>query len=193
MSSHEAHEAQQLVLSIPETARLPEGASFYEGEDDGRCRLIKLDGTRCGATRMKAYGLCLAHAGQSAVVRSPQEMSTRGNEERARRATARATLGISTRRAAQPLQAARVRAQMRADAVAAALVDDVLDGDLKPEVRHRAMVETTKLLYPQVTAQLEVDVPEDEDGVRSLTWEQLQQLAAAHLGTHDVPPLPEGA
>lgn len=171
-----------LVLNIPSTALIPEGASFYEGDDDTRCRLIKIDGTRCRATRVRRYGLCSGHAGIGGVARDPVGASTLGNAERARRKEARLTLGISARRAANPLQQARAAAQRRSEDIARALVDDPLDGDLKPVERHRAVVSTVQLLYPQVSASISLDVPED---VGSLTWDQLQALAAAHLGDDD--------
>lgn len=189
-------DTEALILRIPEEAKLPEGATFYEGEDDGRCRLVRLDGSRCQATRMRATGMCPGHSGRGGVARDPRGSALLAAAERKKRASARLVLGVGARRASQPLQAARVAAQMRAADIAAALVDAPLDDpDMKPAERHRAVVETAKLLYPQVTAQLEVDMPEDEDGVRALSWADLQALAASHFdgGTPVVPPLLESA
>lgn len=177
VSSQPAEDA--LVLVIPSTALIPEGATFYEGDDDKRCRLIKPDGTRCRATRTRAYGLCSGHAGIGGVASDPAGMARKASTERVRRAEARLTLGISARRAAQPLQVARVAAQRRSEDIARALVDDPLDGDMKPADRHRAILASVQLLYPQVTASMSVDVPDD---VTQLGWDELQALAAQHLG-----------
>ena len=33
-----------LKLNVPDTARIPDGATFWEGDDDGKCRVIRADG-----------------------------------------------------------------------------------------------------------------------------------------------------
>lgn len=174
---------QELVLRVPEGALIPEGASFYEGADDGRCRLIRPDGTRCKAVRAKATGLCSGHSGTGGILRDPKAWSEAAHNAKRRKTLARATLGITSRRAATPVQAARVRAQERAERYAEVIVDEPLDD---PEIgsiaRQRAAIAALELLYPQVTATLDLELPEEPDGVQSMGWEAMQRLAAQLLG-----------
>lgn len=168
---------------VPETARLPDGSTLYDGPPDGQCRVIKSTGERCRGSRVKRFGLCGGHAGITAIVRSPREMSSKGNEERRRRASVRATLGISARRAASPVQAARLAAQRRSEDFARAIVDGPLDDpDLSAERRQRAALAAVEVLFPEVRATVEVELPEHPDEVAGMGWAQLQQLAARYLG-----------
>ena len=94
MSEHSPHkveviEPDALVLRLPDSARIPEGSSFFEGDDDGHCRLIRPDGTRCQGVRVRAYGLCTGHAGTSRLYEDPQ--ASRGRERRRRRRSGRGT------------------------------------------------------------------------------------------------------
>jgi hypothetical protein len=179
----EGSSAQTLELHVPDTARIPDGATFYEGQDDGRCRLIKQDGTRCRGARGKATGLCPGHAGLSADIR---QYSALGHEARRKQARARATLGITTRRAASPLQAARVAAQIRADDYARALVDDPLDDpELGSVARQQAAVRALELLYPQVQARVEVELPAEAGEVQGMGWQEMQELAARLVTSSD--------
>jgi hypothetical protein len=178
----QAAEPDALVLRIPEGALIPEGASFYEGADDGRCRVVKLDGTRCAAIRVKAYGLCGGHAGIGGVARDPVGAARQAHAEKARRRQARLVLGISPRRAADPRQLARLRAQERAEELAAALIDAPLDDtSLSTLQRQQAVVTGLGEAFPKETAQLAIDLPDDPEAVRALSWEDLKALAAVHL------------
>ena len=171
-----------LVLRIPETAKIPEGATFYEGEDDTRCRVIKPGGERCGAVRMRAYGICAAHAGRGILV-DPKRFSEAGHAAKKRKTLARATLGISARRASQPLQAARVAAQLRANDYARAVVDAPLDDpELGSVARQQAAIRALELLYPQVHASLDLSLPEEPDQVGAMGWQEMQAMAAQLLG-----------
>jgi hypothetical protein len=167
-----------LVLRIPETAKLPEGATFHEGEDDGYCRLIAPDGTRCRAHRAKATGLCPGHSGLG-IASQPHNASQQAHAARRRNASLRATLGITARTAAQPLALSRMRAQERAEAAAHALVDGPLDDpELGTIARQQAVLRMLELLYPQATVQASVELPADPEGVASMGWQELQALAA---------------
>lgn len=174
--------SEALVLAVPESAKIPDGSTFYEGPDDRRCRLVRADGRRCGATRMRAYGLCPAHAGQAPDIAA---LSAAGNEARARKRAARVSLGISARRAATPLQAARVAAQSRANDFADAVVNEPLDRITEPIAKQRAAIAALELLYPQATLRVEVDMPSDEQGVEALGWSEMQQLAGSLLAEGD--------
>src|SRR5436305_2919506 len=134
-----------LGLRIPNVHRVPEGATAYEGEDDGRCRVIKPDGKRCGATRMKAYGICSAHAGGG----DPEAASLAGNAQRARLKARRLMLGIGPATAANPRQIARLAAQARAEEIAAALIDGPLDDrELGSLERQQAMLRGLDATFP---------------------------------------------
>lgn len=173
----------ELVLRLPETARIPEGATFYDGPDDGKCRVIR-PGTlgRCTAIRARATGICTAHAGKG-ILADPQRFSAEAHAAKRAKSLARATLGISTRRASQPLQAARVAAQIRAQDYAAAVVDAPLDDpELGTVARQQAAIRALELLYPQVTATLDVALPEEADEVAGMGWQEMQSMAAQLLG-----------
>lgn len=160
---------------------LPAGATLYQGEDDKRCRLIKADGTRCRGTRMRDTGLCPGHSGVGRVATDPAGASKQATIERQRRAAARMTLGVSARRAAQPLTLARIRAQERAEEAARALIDAPLDdAELGTIPRQQAVIRAMELLYPQVHATVEAELPADEHGVAGLDWSQLQALASQY-------------
>lgn len=174
-------EGQQLVLRLPAAARIPDGATFYDGPDDTHCRIVKADGQRCRSTRMLATGLCPGHSG-TGISADPGSYSTLGHAERKRRAAARATLGISARRAATPVQAARIRAQLRADDYATAIVDRPLDDpDLSTIARQRAAIDAIELLFPKTTTTLELELPSEPDEVRQMSWQDMQGLASRLL------------
>lgn len=172
-------QASQMPV-IPAGAQIPEGATFYRGEDDKHCRVIRPDGERCGATRVKATGLCPAHSGVTDIAAH----SHKGHAEKQRRKQARLTLGISARRASSPLQAARVAAQIRADDFARAVVDAPLDDpELGSVAKQQAAIRALEILYPQVTATLDVALPETAEGVASMGWQDMQALAASLTST----------
>jgi hypothetical protein len=178
-----------LVLRVPETAKLPEGATFYEGPDDAHCRLVNADGRRCGAHRIRATGLCPGHSGRG-IAASPYEaakQAARGRQEKARR---RLILGISARGAAEPLALSRIRAQERAEAAAHALVDAPLDDpELGTIARQQAVLRMLELLYPQASLQASVELPADPEGVASMGWQDLQALASQLVTSGDQAPL----
>lgn len=171
---------------------LKPGQTWYDGEDDGRCRVIRDDGTRCAASRIRATGACPGHSGVGAVAEDPAGMSRRAHAELAKRRQARATLGITARRASSPLQAARVAAQRRADDFARAVVDGPLDDvELGSRQRQQAAIAALELLYPQTSVSVSVDMPEDADGVRSLGWADLQALALSEGLIGGTTPVPQ--
>jgi hypothetical protein len=95
-------------------------------------------------------------------------------------------LGITARRASSPVQMARMRAQERAEALAEAIIDGPLDdAELGSVARQRAAIGAVELLYPQVTASLDVALPDEADGVGEMGWQEMQQLAAQLLGDGD--------
>lgn len=175
--------SEELLLNVPETAMIPDGCTFWDGEDDGRCRVLKPDGARCRGIRRRDTGLCNGHSGIGGVATDPRMASLAAHAEKARRAHARASLGITARRAAQPLQQARIRAQLRANDFAEAIVDAPLDdGELSSVARQRAAIAAVELLYPQAEARLDVELPSTADEVTGLGWAELQQLASQLLG-----------
>lgn len=171
--------AAEPVLAIPESAKIPPGATFYEGQDDGRCRIVKPDGNRCGGTRMRRYGLCPGHAGVGGVSIDPAGASRLAAARRGELRERRMLLGVSARRGASPVQVARLAATKRAQDFAKAIVDAPLDdAELGTTARQLAAIRAVELLYPQVTAQLDVTLPESEQDARSMGWQEMQALAA---------------
>jgi hypothetical protein len=86
----------------------------------------------------------------------------------------------------------RRRLRMPAEAFAEAIVDAPLDDpELSSTARQRAAIAAVELLYPEVTATLDVELPEDEQGARAMSWQDMQALASRLMGTGEVPELPE--
>jgi hypothetical protein len=162
-----------LEWRLPEGARVPDGATFFEGADDGFCRVIHPgDRGRCQGVRMRETGLCPPHGGRSRILEDPRGMQARGAQGKVRARERRALLeknGIT------PRLAAREAAIARADAVARALVDDVLDdSSLSTTQRHRAVLASVEALFPLIHAEIEVEIPADPEG---MTWADMQRLA----------------
>src|SRR5262247_3726016 len=102
--SPNTHSSIQAKWSPPAGARVPEGSTFFEGEDDGYCRVVRADGRRCGATRMRDTGLCPPHSGRSKVLDDPRGMQQRSAAGKIRARERRAQLernGINPRLAAR--------------------------------------------------------------------------------------------
>jgi hypothetical protein len=163
----------------PASARVPEGSTYWLGEDDGYCRLIKSDGRRCQGIRLKDVGLCPPHAGRSKILEDPRGMQARSAQGKIRAKERRALLargGINPRRAAQDV------AIRRSDAVVRALVDDPLDDEnLGTIARQRAMVRMLDAVFPLATVSAEIELPADADAVESLGWSEMQRLASRLL------------
>ncbi|HSV08571.1 MAG TPA: hypothetical protein VLI07_18790 [Candidatus Binatus sp.] len=171
---------QDAKLALPEGHRVPEGATLLEGEDDGFCRVLKLDGSRCRAARIRGTPLCAGHTGIG-VGRDPQGNAVLAREAKARVRARRELLGIGPARVAQPRQIARLKAQERAEEIAAALVIAPLeDPSLGTLERQRAVVTMLAETYPLATASVEVEVPAAGE-VGSLGWADMQALAARLL------------
>jgi hypothetical protein len=163
-------------LSLPDVHRVPEGAEI--GEPDGhRCRVV-IDGARCGGTRVKAFGVCIGHAGGG----DPDAASLAGHAGKARLRQRRLLLGIGPSSVANPRQLARMAAQERAEEIAAALVDGPLDDrSLTAIERQRAVIATLDATHPLQQASLEIELPADADGVAAMGWQELQGLASRML------------
>jgi len=92
----------------------------------------------------------------------------------------RETYGLSAARAADPRFAARIRAALRADDLAMAIVDGPLDDrKLTAVERQRAALSALDSTFPlqRVTAELSLD--EDVD---SMSWKDMQRVALSLLG-----------
>jgi hypothetical protein len=165
-------------VEVPAVHRIPDGALRHPGDDDGRCRVVWEDGRRCGATRMRAYGICSAHAGGG----DPQAASERGHAKKAVLRQRRALLGIGPNTAANPRQIARLAALGRAEEIAAALVDGPLDdASLSAVERQQAVIRTLSETFPLQQLTVEVELPADAAAVSDMGWEAMQQLAGRLL------------
>jgi hypothetical protein len=163
-------------IRLPDVHRVPEGAEI--GEEDGyRCRVV-IAGSRCNGTRVKAFGVCVGHAGGG----DPEAASLRGHAGKARIRQRRELLGIGPRTAANPRALARLAAQERAEEIAAALVDGPLDArDITALERQTAVIRALDATYPLQSATFEVEIPADAEAVASLGWGEMQALAARLL------------
>lgn len=167
---------------LPEGHRIPPDATFHLGEDDGRCRVIRPDGRRCGAPRVRALGLCSGHAGIGGVATDPTGSALLAHASKARIRERRQLLGIGPRRNADPRQIARIRAHERAEDAALALVDAPLDDrSLGTIERQRAVVTMLDAVFPLATTSVEIELPVEGAGVAQLGWQDMQALAARLL------------
>lgn len=175
----EQEQSQKVTLDkdaswvLPEGARVPEGCSFFLGEDDGYCRVVHAgERGRCRGVRMKATGLCAPHSGRSRILDDPRGMQLRGAAGKVRKRERRALL---ERNGINPRAAAREVAIRRSDAIVRALVDDPLDDpNLSARGRQRAMLDMLDAVFPLSTVEAEIEIPADPEG---MGWADMQRLA----------------
>jgi hypothetical protein len=168
-------------FELPNVHRIPEGGSLVVGDDDGRCRVTFPDGHRCGATRVRAYGVCIVHAGGGGFI-DPKEMSRKALAVKLARRERRELLGIGPRRAASARQIARVHAIERAEQLAAALVDGPLDDESLGSIeRQQAALRAIDATFPLASVSAELSIPSDADGVAAMGWSEMRALAAQLL------------
>ena len=177
-------------LELPAVHRVPAGATL--APDDGRnCRVVRPDGVRCGAPRTRSYGVCLVHAGGGS--RDHAALSRQGHAAKAKMRQRRTLLGIGAHRSGDPRQIARVAALARAESLADALLAPLDDDELGSLARQRAAVVALDATFPLATASIEVSLPVDEASVSTLSWQEMQVLAARLLDQdetyQDVPAL----
>ena len=169
--------------TLPDVHRVPETASILLGEDDGRCRVVREDGSRCQASRLRDWGVCSGHAG--AGMQDYGKGSAMAARERQRRAHVRMTLGIGPRRSADPRAIARIRAIDRAEAIAAGLVDAPLDDPSVSTIeRQRAIVTMLGETFPLASVSVTIE-PETTEDVAGLGWRDLRALAASLTGAEE--------
>src|SRR5215831_17956288 len=168
-------------LQLPAVHRVPKDATLLLGDDDGHCRVVKADGKRCGSTRLRLYGICLIHAGGGGFIgeNGAAVMSKRAHAVKIARRERRELLGIGSRRAASPRQIARVQAMARAEALAAAIVSAPLDdASLGTIERQKAALAALEATFPLATVSAEVSFPASAEQAASMTWPEMQALAA---------------
>jgi hypothetical protein len=173
MNTELTNEVEIQAWSPPATARVPEGSSYFWGEDDGYCRVIHADGRRCQGVRTLADGLCPPHAGKSKILDDPRGMQARSAQGRVRARERRAVLAAN---GVNPRMAAREAAIRRSEDVVRALVDEPLDDrGLSTMQRQRAVLGMLDAVFPLAHTEVEVEIPSDPE---SLSWSDMQRLAA---------------
>ena len=166
---------------LPACHRIPEGGRIEPGEDDGKCRLVRPDGRRCLSPRLRGYSLCLVHAGGGGMT-DPLAMSRKAHAVKVARRERRELLGIGPRRAASPRAIARMQAQERAEQLATAIVAAPLDDpSLGTIERQTAALRALDATYPLASTSVELSIPADADSAASMSWADMQALAARLL------------
>jgi len=171
-------------LEIPGCHRIAEGSRLHP-ETTGICRVVRPNGERCRAPATRRYGLCVVHVGGGGTLDAA--MAARANAAKTRLKATRVLLGIGPKRAADPRQIARLAAAARADEIAAGLLAPLDDADLSSMAKQAASQRILDATFPIQTVEVEVTLPGSADEVGSLSWQQMQQLAAQLLGTQPVP------
>lgn len=93
----------------------------------------------------------------------------------------RQMLGIGSGRVNDPRAAARIRAAVRADDLAKAVVDGPLDAELKPLDRQRAALAAIDATYPLQTVTAELSLSADTD-IDAMDWATMQRIALSLQG-----------
>jgi hypothetical protein len=169
---------QVLGIELPACHRVPPDAELYQGDDDGKCRLILAGRGRCRAARTRRWGLCAGHAGAG----DPAAASVLGHAGKARIRQRRQLLGIGATRVANPRQIARIQALDRAHELAQALVTAPLDDpELTTLERQRAVLAALDATFPLQTMTVELELPASVDDVPAMGWEAMQSVAARLL------------
>ena len=101
--------------AVPACHRIPEDATLSEDTSSTKCRVILASGERCKGTRLKAYGLCMGHAGGGGT-RDIVAMQRKSNEKRASLKLTKQILGLGPVRSSNPRAVVRLRAAQRAAA-----------------------------------------------------------------------------
>jgi hypothetical protein len=160
---------------VPTVHRIPEGSERYDGEDDGKCRVVMPERGRCRAARTRLYGICSAHLGGG----DPQAAAAAGVAAKIRIKERRQLLGISASRTADPRQAARMAALARVEEIAAAIVDGPLDDEnLSTLERQSAVLKAVDATFPLALTTVEIELPANAEGVQDMGWESMVALAA---------------
>jgi hypothetical protein len=179
LNTGSAEVSQTPVWQLPEGARVPEGATFYLGEDDTCCRLIHLDGRRCLGVRIRETGLCPPHSGRSKVLEDPRGMQARSAGARLR---ARERRSVLATHGMNPRRAAREAAIAQSQAIVEALVDAPLrDPSLSTMQRQRATLAMLDAVFPLAQVTAEIELPATTEGVQSLSWSDMQRIAGQLL------------
>ena len=126
----------------------------------------------------------------------PAAFSASGHAAKLKMKRQRVLLGIGPNRVGSARQRARLAAAVRAEEIAQALVDDVLDDEsLSAMQRQAAVLRILDATEPLESLSLEVTLPSDAAEVEAMGWQDMQALAARLLddtGASGVPALMPG-
>jgi hypothetical protein len=126
------------------------------------------------------YGLCIVHLGGG--MRDMAANARKAHEAKSKLRIRRQLLGVGPARVAQPRQIARLRAQERAEELAEALVDGPLDdAELGSLARQAAVIRALDATFPLQTATVELELPAEPEAMGSMSWQDMQALAARLL------------
>jgi hypothetical protein len=164
---------EHLGVMVPVCHRIPVDASLLPADDSIKCRVVSARGERCKGTRLKAYGLCMGHAGGGGT-QDLDAMRQKASQKQASLKLTRQLLGVGPRRSLDPRAAMRIRAAQRAQDLALAVVDGPLDADLGPLDKQRAALAAVDATFPLVTASLTLEIPDDPD---DMDWQSMQRIA----------------
>jgi len=168
------------------------GGRIELGPKDGHCRYIRPDGRRCRSIATRRYELCIVHAGGGGT--DMQAMARLGGQAKARMRIRRQLLGIGPKSSADPRSLLRLEAHARGDALVEAAFAPLRDASSTSSARHAAAMRILDATFPVEQVSVEVQLPADEAGVRALSWQDMQRLAAQLLAPHSDHTVPsEGA
>ena len=165
--------------AVPACHRIPIDAVLSEDTSSTKCRVILASGERCRGTRLKAFGLCMGHAGGGGAADLEAMRARAAAKQRSLKVT-RQILGIGPSRTGNPRAAARIRALQRANELAMAVVDGPLDADIGPIEKQSAALKALDATFPIQATTVSLQLGEETD-MDDMSWNDMQQLAASLL------------
>jgi hypothetical protein len=152
------------------------------------CWATNRQGEPCGAARRADSDYCNAHSGHG-VTSDPKKWSAigiaRNSELRRRRATLRATLGIS--RSNTPRGVLKAMAYAEAEQLALAALDGAISSEIPAQSRASHALKLIDAVDPLTQVSTQISLPANPEGVESLSLSQLLSIAEQQQITIDQP------
>ena len=145
------------------------------------CWALNRDGDPCGAAVRKDGDYCNAHSGIG-VTSDPARYAALGRvasvEARRRRATLRATLGIT--RPNTPRGVLKALAFHHSEAIAAAALDGAISSEIPAQSRAAHALRLINEVDPPLQIEASVALPDNPEGVEALSYRDLLSIAEQH-------------
>jgi hypothetical protein len=180
---HSEHQPKASVLDVvpPEESheelQLPRYSTRGTAPGLRGCWATNRQGEPCGAARRADSDYCNAHSGYG-VAENPGRYAALGGATLRRRAAIRATLGIT--RSSTPRGVLKAAVHAESERLALAALDGALNSELSPAVRASHALKLIDAVDPLTQVSTLVELPDNAEGVESLSLSQLLCIAEQH-------------